>query len=395
MAAFGVYRSTSFEQPLDRVVPWSGEDVDYPVGVFDLPASSFVAPQSGLYFFTVSVGAPSLRQVDVRMKGAYPEVAILRRSNSQQGVDVLSRQSMISLGSNSAVYLTSEQGDLYSDVEKQTSFAGFSLTDAMDTDSAFFVARRTEEVSSGRMIFNQRYTLSPHWNENTNRFRCPNTGVYYFSFSSGLNPRRTARLQLQGASRVVELTRTNTIHNNYDFVSREVLLNCRVGDLVSVNLLTGESFSGFENQASFLGFQYKPRYASNTPIAWAAYRSRSLSSSAFTQLVTYDIVDVNLGNAFQNNQFRSPIKGIYYISLSAGALRQQPVNLNLRRNNAQFLDVYRFGTNHNGEDTFGHSYIIQLNVGDTLQVQAQENTGFYSDQYLQTSFFGFLIYPVP
>ena len=54
---------------------------------------------------------------------------------------------------------------------------------------------------------------------------------------------------------------------------------------------------------------------------------------------------------------------------------------------------HRNSVYHEGEDTLLKELVLQLNQGDVLRTVAQPTTQLFSDNGVQTSFTGFLIYP--
>ena len=96
---------------------------------YDVSANKFVAPSSGIYFFTFSIGIPlpaGQSQVEVLLfLNNAPFTSIIHQPT---GIDVISRSIMMSLDQSDTVYVVNKADSVaYSSQLLETSFAGFKF----------------------------------------------------------------------------------------------------------------------------------------------------------------------------------------------------------------------------------------------------------------------------
>lgn len=102
------------------------------------------------------------------------------------------------------------------------------------------------------------------------------------------------------------------------------------------------------------------------PLFWASTKD---GSNSVTGLVTYSLVNVNIGNGFNpsTSKFTAPISGYYYFY--AHALSHTSANsLHIKKNGTQITQsAYMQGL----DTQMTVSCIVYLNVGDYVQVYTQ------------------------
>ena len=125
-------------------------------------------------------------------------------------------------------------------------------------------------------------------------------------------------------------------------------------------------------------------------ISWCVARTTNLTRS--TLPVPFPKVLVNQGSAWNSttNKVTIPCTGYYYLHISQGVVQDQTEVYIIIRQMPVSIALYRYRTTHNGLDTLSRSAIMHLTSGTTLAIDI--NLGCYSDEHLQTSFSGFLLY---
>ena len=125
-------------------------------------------------------------------------------------------------------------------------------------------------------------------------------------------------------------------------------------------------------------------------ISWSVARTSNLTT--FTHPVPFPTVLVNQGSAWNSttNQITIPRTGYYYLHISQGVDQGQTTvymnTLGLSGN----IALYRSRGSHNGLDTLSRSAIMHITSGTTITIMIHYRC--YSDDLLQTSFSGFLLY---
>ena len=230
------------------------------------------------------------------------------------------------------------------------------------------------------------------YNAATNKYQCLQGDIFFFSFSAGVPAGQQAELQLDGYPNYIFLAdRLTRANNNLTTISRTILAPCSSSTLVRVVNNFGSVTPGAgTNLISFTAFPYLTN--SGTSVAWAGYRTSSISTSASP--LSFDLWLVNM-NVNPTNQatITIPTQGYYYIYMSAGVSANTPLSMQMTKNNQNIFSLTRQSTNHNGLDTIGHGMVILLNQTDVISVVLDSNQGLYSASYgLHTSFIGMLIY---
>jgi hypothetical protein len=101
---------------------------------FNKATNKFMAPSSGTYYFSFSVGVMAGRGVDLILyKNNQAFVNIYRTSTSHNGVDTMSRSILMSLTRGDFVYLVNNNKPIRSSSSLETSFSGFKYQPKLDT----------------------------------------------------------------------------------------------------------------------------------------------------------------------------------------------------------------------------------------------------------------------
>ena len=114
--------------------------------------------------------------------------------------------------------------------------------------------------------------------------------------------------------------------------------------------------------------------------------------SSLTFTGTFNVIVFNVGSAWASNQFKAPVAGIYYFSLSVGVQAGQYMWLYFKEgiNNRCESEIYDFS--HNGQDLTNRGCLLNLAANAIVKPTIASGTGYSS--YGQTSFKGFRYAPI-
>ena len=125
-------------------------------------------------------------------------------------------------------------------------------------------------------------------------------------------------------------------------------------------------------------------------VSWCVARTSNLRAN--TNPVPFPKVLVNQGSAWNSstNQITIPRTGYYYLHISQGVIQgQTEVHMSIR-GMQRYISLYRNTSPHNGVDTLSRSAIMYITSGTILTIWIDRRC--YSNEFLQTSFSGFLLY---
>ena len=140
-----------------------------------------------------------------------------------------------------------------------------------------------------------------------------------------------------------------------------------------------------------VGFLYEPIHGMS--VAWSVHRTTSAIGPM--EPVNFNYVMVNVGCAWNNytNSFTAPVGGVYYIHINTDKVSGKKVNFQVMWNGNSFISFLTEHTYHNGTETRGRAIMANLTLGASLHIKLWNETEVYSDNYKQTSFSGFFLYP--
>ena len=165
---------------------------------------------------------------------------------------------------------------------------------------------------------------------------------------------------------------------------------------VALELVSGEIYSNLFHLISFNAFLYNPLSPDAVnpmnATAWSAQRSSNYSAIT-TDVLTFDRVEVNLGDIYNQTSGEATVEmaGYYYVTINAAAMANEPVAMHIVVNGNIQASLTRLSTVHGGPDSMARSAIVYLNEGDVIRAEIGAGTSVYSDEWIQTSFSGFLI----
>ena len=243
---------------------------------YDRNSSSFVAPESGIYLFTVSaaVQAESKAKLRIRVNGV-EKAELLQSSTTHNGVNTITRTTLFELEIQDVVDVVKiGDGVLYSDRGLQTSFSGFLYSPSKGFQVAWSAHRShswlTNEANRAlNPVDFDTMLVDRHANFNsaTGTFTCQIPGVYYIHVNMAAFPKRKLYASLvlnnrEVGSKVIDsmsLLRFSVRENGIDTISASTLVRLNEGDTIYVKTSEGDAFYGDSNlQTSFTGLLIKP-----------------------------------------------------------------------------------------------------------------------------------------
>ena len=368
-------------------------------GEFDSSTYQFIAKTTGYFYLGMSTGIKSAQTVSVSLRGAFPQVTLLRqytRPFTTAVKEMISRDTTAYINQGEIVNLRSNnQGVSSAFPQSQCALYIYELDDVAEMSSLFHVSSSVRQSTLGVINFNQ-IQMSPTstaFDIGTQSFTCKSTGTYVFHISSGLVASVGLRLYLKGTARNYALARESTNHNGVDIISRTVIAQCNAGSRVTLELQAGETYSDSTDfELSLIGYRYAPKAAADT--AFAGYRSMSWQGAAGATLA-FDTV--GRSDNFDGTRFFVSIAGYYYVYYGAIIPQNQYAQLSLVRTRQSILielaAVTSDTTANNGYDTIGRGVVVQLEAGDTLHIRTQNAVSLYADPLgYQISFVGMMLY---
>ena len=156
----------------------------------------------------------------------------------------------------------------------ETSVAIFSLSNVLVSSPVMFSVARQVSLTGSAHPFpfdTLLYNDDLHYNTLSHAFTAPSDGVYFFSFSIGMNARRRSHFVLYlNEEPFVNISRTSTTHRGIETVGRSVMMELEEDDIVyMVNELEETARSSVLKETSFSGFKYEPK--SRTPVSITLY----------------------------------------------------------------------------------------------------------------------------
>ena len=246
--------------PFDRVVAVSGNR-------WNSGAHSFTVPEAqGLYFVGLSVSTRSGTPVNYTLvlSGQHFR-GITRTSTAHRNWDQLGHDFLIHMFAADSMHIASQYPVRSWPYYLDTSLTIFSLSYTMVDDLVAFSVAREDSVSG--LIYPFTFTTILYldgvsYDPTTHRFTAPSAGVYFFSFSVGLDAGKTAEFVLyKNFEPFAGIIRRSTTHNGIDTIGRSIMMNLEEGDIVyMVNEAGQTARSSTMKETSFSGFKYEPRH---------------------------------------------------------------------------------------------------------------------------------------
>ena len=235
---------------------------------WDPDTYSFNVTQSaaGLYFVALSVGTEIRTPANyILHKSGRRFGGITRTSDIENDVNVISHDFLIPLYAADTLHVSSQYTVYSYYTGLHTSLSIFSLTHTMLDETAAFCVASNHTISGYRkpVPFNTYlYNAGRHYNPLNHTYTAPSDGIYYFSFSVGLNAHSEAEFVLYKNNKAyVNIIRRSTKHDGTDTIGRAVMMRLHRGEQVfMVNEAGGTARSSSMMETSFSGFKYQPKH---------------------------------------------------------------------------------------------------------------------------------------
>lgn len=344
----------------------------------------------------MSTGVPINTYLNYALQNASSIPNVILTHKSFNGELVTSRNDIQYLNEGQVIYMSSGY-TLYSDTMLQTSWSGFNLNDVMSTVVLFRAARNSSYFTGKGKIPLESLLINvgQSWDACSKQFVTPQSGIYFFQFSSASVPGYVHGVDLLVNG--VQKARTAITAGYYDGIdvsSQTTILYLNAYDNISLYLGSYDPVYSDENyQTSLIGFLYEPK--NGQKVAWTL----TLPDSTYLYgptIVNYTVILLNEGNIWNSSLalLKVPISGLYYLSLS-GLSRpiEYPFNMVISVNGKPLMNVMEkldesVKTYYN--NLRSRALIKHLELGDELVVGIPNGyTGFCDASYL--SFSGFLI----
>ena len=198
---------------------------------------------------------------------------ITRTSTAHNNNDQLGHDFLIHMFAADIMHVSSQYAVYSYSSERQTSLSVFSLSYRMvDRFVAFSVARE-DSLSGSAAPFpftTNLYLDGLHYDPLSHTFTAPSAGIYFFSFSVGLDAGKTAEFILyRDLEPFAGIVRRSTSHTGTDTIGRSIMMNLQQGDIVYIGNEAGETArSSTMKETSFMGFKYEPRHLNTVSLIY-------------------------------------------------------------------------------------------------------------------------------
>ena len=224
--------------------------------------NEFIAPYSGIYFFTINTGAAAGSSHVVHFTiNQRSFVKSLMIGDQHKEAETVSRSTMAQLASGDAVGVVLDTGSIYSDIRYQTSFMGFLYEPITKESKVAWSVHTDRNISDSTDPIPFNYILvneASGWYSNQ-RFITPIglAGVYYVHINA--RPTSGTMLELQilhNGRSIASLTHTGSSSYNYESSrSRATIIRLQDGDELRIALIAGSLSGDPDRCSSFSGFR--------------------------------------------------------------------------------------------------------------------------------------------
>ena len=367
--------------------------LNYGDGFDSLTGLAFTCPKTGLYwlFYTVVWDGTTYANFTIQGGNQVPVMSIRRLHTTYNKYDIISRDKILNLTLNQQLTVFSS----YPTFGNSTLGSGWGALH-LDSFLSKFIAFEAYTSPTGTIgkFYQASFNYGNAWNNVTQLFTAPQTGIYYFSLSIGVpaNTKVWNNLYLLSTSYCdVEIFETN--HNGLDVISRGCLMKLTANQVVSVHWDCTDGDSSYY-ETSFRGFLYAPVHG--IQVAWSVHNSGYITGSGMA--MSFPDVLVNVPSTVwqaSSNKVIIPVSGTYYVEMvgqtDSYVSALDPMDMRLTLNNTVIISRLYFGSMNNYV-TRSLPIFIHLYANSKLTV-AYYNVDLFGDNRGGLSFQGFLIYP--
>ena len=354
---------------------------------YDNVTGHFIAPSDGHYWFHWSVGVPNRTMCNYTLTSHNLTLRIFKALNSYDGIDMLSRDNLVSLLKDQSLFIESSE-PLYSDQWYQTAWLGFRLDTLMNPFISFSVTGTNFFSNSSVTMTFDTILVDTHntWNIRSNGYVIPQTGIYFITYYASSSRTETQAIHLQV---------NNTSLLNYPYLnlrpgnetsSISYITSFHVGDIVSLFLSASDIVGNHFYQTSFSGFHYQP-INSLLRIAWSVVNQKEVLNDTYPLPFNIILMNDGFGWHFQRNEFIAPENGLYYISVAGSNHQNYRLHLRVMLNSQTVCTLQREFPALNGPVTRSQASVVRLAQSDVLSIKQFPSYGVY-----QPFFTGFRLY---
>ena len=387
------YAKTNQSQTSVNAVTFNDVKVNYGNGFNETNSKTFTCPRTGLYwlFYSVFWDGTTFANITVLGTNQSPIVSIRRLHTVYNNYDTISRDKILNLTSNQQLTVSSSY-PTFGNSSVGSSWGAFLLDSLLSSFIAFEVCMHKSTSGTSQSFYQTVFNYGNAWDNATQSFIAPLTGIYYFSISIGVpaNTKEWNAFTLSAYTLACSLEHYSTYNNDLDLISRGCLLQLTSGQSLGItweNKPVDTSYS----ETSFRGFLYSP--TSGLQVAWSVHSGSSVTGSGIA--MSFPVVRVNVPSSVwqvSSNNVLIPASGIYYVEM-VGQTNTGQIDMRLTLNNSVTLARLYFGSSYN--------YITRsLPVIQHLQVNSVLSVAYYSVSLLgdagqgeALSFQGFVVYP--
>ncbi|XP_060591707.1 complement C1q tumor necrosis factor-related protein 3-like isoform X3 [Ruditapes philippinarum] len=138
--------------------------------------------------------------------------------------------------------------------------------------------------------------------------------------------------------------------------------------------------------------QRTKRAASGSAVAFSAHVNSDDSLTA-GQVIVFDTVQTNIGNAYDNLQgkFTCPVNGAYHFTVSILSHVNHLLEAFIKHEGTSVAGLYTIGAGPGSDDQSSNSVVVHCRAGQQVWVESQNNYLINGEQVGFTLFTGFLI----
>ena len=370
----------------------------------DFNSYRFIAPNAAHYFITLSGGVDNRKPMTITPTNVSPGIQLKRNSDNSGFSTFQSRDGIVEVTAGAEVtFVVSPSDSIYSASHTDLLSAGmFDIDTVMTNGNYFFYGRTTPAPNANAfdyLLFSDRYIDTTQAATALDRHTCTRNGPMYIFATAAVSTNARAHLLIRhddglGNTEDFYLTYDDTHHNGNDMVSRAILVNCQIGDVIAVMYRTsGAIFSDAAIGTALGGFYYNPRYVNS--VAWAGYRNSDLTIVNTHEVVSFQDILVNTpSGVFNAERVNIPIPGTYLVHFSVGMKARERVDVGLYVGGTRLIaSIFSQAEDHNGGITLSRTIMVRLNQGEQLSIHSNANL-FSQPQQYETSFTGMLLMPL-
>lgn len=380
--------------------------------------NSFPVSAGGIYFTEMCVGIQGGQSANVRLQDSAPlQIGLTWDATTQDGVVTQCRSGVVQVSSGAHLQMVLDNGMAYSDADNElTSLSIFSISNSMSDNAVnalvYAFAPETPPIVNNTLTPIPLTPVIPptapaFFDAAKATYTCQYDAPHFVAVSAGVQKGVPTLVQITTTNSInTGLTRTTVNYNDVTTMSRNVIVSCKKGETITMNLQSGtvvnSDLKNKYNLTTFTVFPYLPRSAP-TPVAWGVYKWYTAYNNQADQSPLdpfyFTNVTVNQNNAFSMDSrlVVAPVSGHYYVCITSGAgvgINGNKFNFQMKRNKEVLLTVSDQSTTQKATDAFGQCGVFLLNKGDQIRCVGNPGSYFYSSlSAFELSWTGMLLYP--